>query len=62
MKKKNHKKRKEEITPIIDGDSRPDKNVEPDPAVPPVSGTREPKMTPERAADTDRLEDFKDTR
>lgn len=58
-------KRIEEQTPIMDGDTRPDKQEE---AVTqerkrgPVPHKKEKKVTKERGADVDSLEDFKDAK
>lgn len=60
MKNQKNKNQKKEQPPIIDGDSRPDMNVEPDPAIGPVPQRKKKKITAERAADVNRLEDFKD--
>jgi hypothetical protein len=62
MNNNKSKKQKDERTPIIDGDSRPDKNIEPDRVIGTVKRKSEKKITTERAADTDTLEDFKDAK
>jgi hypothetical protein len=63
MKNKKHNNPKEsERTPIIDGDTRPDQNIEPQPL--PKGEIEEQKkkkeFTPERGRDVNSLEDFKD--
>lgn len=62
MKTNRDKKQNDEQKPIIDGDSRPDKNVEPDRAIGTVKRRPEKKITKERAADKNSLEDFKDAK
>lgn len=65
MKDKKKKPIIEEQTPIMDGDSRPDKQEE---AVTmerkrgPMPHKKEKKVTKERGADVDSLEDFKDAK
>jgi hypothetical protein len=59
------KKNIEEQTPIIDGDARPDKQEEAVTMERKPSSTphkKEKKLTDERGADVDSLEDFKDAR
>lgn len=50
-------------TPITDGDTRPDENIEGKQRKPesPIGITKK-AMTPERGADTNSLEDFKDAK
>lgn len=61
MKGKN-KKAEEAQTPIIDGDARPDKNIEPDPSKErqKIKNKDNQRFTSERASDTSSLENYKD--
>jgi hypothetical protein len=60
MKEDKNKKKKEPETPVPDGDTRPDQNQEPDLSIGTVAGQHKKKITKERGADTNTLEDFKD--
>jgi hypothetical protein len=62
MKEDKNKKKEELETPISDGDTRPDQNLEPDPAKGPIAARREKTITKERGADINNLEDFKDAK
>jgi hypothetical protein len=62
MKKDKNKKQEEIQTPVPDGDTRPDQNQEPDLSPGKLIVNREKKITKERGADIDSLEDFKDAR
>jgi hypothetical protein len=61
MKNKKDHVKKEQQTPIIDGDTRPDKNVEQPPVQKPDSKLKDgSKFTAERQRDVNSLEDYKD--
>lgn len=65
MKKEKHKKKEVERTPIMDGDTRPDKQEEAatmERKSSPVPRKKDMKFTEPRSADTDSLEDFKDAK
>jgi hypothetical protein len=62
---KKTEKKKEDVTPIIDGDARPDKNVEPNnkergPATKKTHDER--KFTDSRSGDKNSMEDYKDAK
>lgn len=61
MKRKD-KKTEEDQTPIIDGDTRPDKNITPDPSIErqKTKNKDNQRFTSERASDTSSLENYKD--
>ena len=60
--KKNDKEKKERQTPIIDGDTRPDKNIEQPVQKPDNSLKDDRQFTTERERDVNSLEDFKDAK
>jgi hypothetical protein len=62
MKENKNKKREEAQTPVPDGDTRPDQNQEPDLSIGTVAAKREKKITKERGADINNLEDFRDAK
>ena len=64
MKNERKTDRKKERTPIMDGDARPDKMIEPDA---PAEENKKPEdekdaLTSNRSADVNNLEDYKDAK
>jgi hypothetical protein len=57
-----NKKNKHKPTPLPDGDTRPDKNQEPDPAIGTAPIKKQQKTTAARNSDVNSLEDFKDAK
>ena len=58
---KNDKSKQEKKSPIHDGDTRPDKNIEKtSPGT--RSGKKQKKFTKERSADINSIEDYKDAK
>jgi hypothetical protein len=62
MKERKDRKQKVEEIRIIDGDTRPDKNIEPDVTTKSTTRQSEKRITPARGADVNDLEDFKDAK
>jgi hypothetical protein len=63
MKNTRNKDREKDQTPIMDGDARPDKMIEPDAASVKKNKKRKEKesdVTSGRSADVNSLEDYKD--
>ena len=61
----NNPKKKEDITPIIDGDARPDINLHPEDKRDhpiPIPGDKEKGNTTKNRNDANSLEDYKDAR